>query len=41
MTKADGSTTDNSSGYTGKGVAVYPNGEQYDGDFVNGVYRFW
>ena len=26
-----------SKGYTGKGVAVYPNGDIYDGDFVDGV----
>jgi len=26
-------------GYTGKGVATYPNGDIYDGYFVNGVSK--
>jgi hypothetical protein len=37
LTKENGETTNNSQGYSGKGVAVYPNGEQYDGEFLNGV----
>lgn len=23
--------------YTGKGYAVYPNGDQYNGEYVNGI----
>ncbi len=30
-------TVNKSFGYTGKGVATYPNGDTYDGFFVNGV----
>ena len=30
-------TVNRSFGYTGKGVATYPNGDTYDGHFVNGV----
>jgi radial spoke head protein 1 len=26
-----------SAGYSGKGKAQYPNGDEYDGDFENGV----
>ena len=34
----EGQPTSNSSkGYTGRGLAIYPNAEQYDGDYVDGV----
>ena len=33
----DSETVNKSFGYTGKGVATYPNGDTYDGFFVNGV----
>ncbi len=32
-------TVNKSYGYTGKGVATYPNGDIYDGYFVNGVSK--
>lgn len=37
FTPEGGAATNSSKGYTGKGVAVYPNGETYDGDYVEGV----
>ena len=30
-------TVNKSYGYTGKGTATYPNGDIYDGEFVEGV----
>ncbi len=33
----DRETVNKSYGYTGKGVATYPNGDVYEGTFVNGV----
>lgn len=33
----DRETVNKSFGYTGKGVATYPNGDIYEGHFVNGV----
>ena len=27
-------------GFTGRGSATYPNGELYEGDYVEGVYHF-
>lgn len=34
----EGEPTKNSSrDYTGKGYAVYPNGDQYNGDYVDGI----
>jgi hypothetical protein len=32
-------TVTKSYGYTGKGVATYPNGDIYKGHFVNGVRK--
>jgi hypothetical protein len=32
-------TVNKSYGYTGKGVATYPNGDTYEGHFVNGVSK--
>lgn len=37
FTPEEGAVTNSSKGYTGRGVAVYPNGETYDGDYVEGV----
>jgi len=37
LTMEDGTTAKTSWGYSGKGNAVYSNGEIYDGDFVDGV----
>lgn len=37
LTMEDGTTSKTSWGYSGKGNAVYSNGEIYDGDFVDGV----
>jgi hypothetical protein len=31
-----GETMAFSAGFTGKGVATYPNGDVYDGEFLNG-----
>jgi hypothetical protein len=33
----DRETVNKSYGYSGKGVATYPNGDIYEGHFVNGV----
>lgn len=32
----NGETKTTSRGYTGKAIAQYPNGDVYDGDFVDG-----
>ena len=32
-----GAAGNSTKGYTGKGLATYPNGETYDGDYVEGV----
>lgn len=37
FTPEGGAASNSSKGYTGKGVAVYPNGETYDGDYLDGV----
>lgn len=37
FTPAGGQETNSNKDYTGKGKAVYPNGDSYDGEFVNGV----
>jgi hypothetical protein len=36
FTNAEGKTGNSSRDYTGQGLAVYPNGDQYHGDYVNG-----
>jgi hypothetical protein len=35
--RGDRETVNKSYGYSGKGVATYPNGDIYEGHFVNGV----
>ena len=46
LTLPDGTTRDYSEGYSGKAVATYENGDQYEGDFKDGsrhgegVYTF-
>lgn len=37
LTAEDGTVHKSSHGYTGKGNAVYSNGEIFEGDYVNGV----
>ena len=37
LTKENGETGKSSRDYTGKGTAVYGNGEIYEGNFENGV----
>lgn len=37
FTPEGGAPTNSSKDYTGKGLANYPNGEIYEGDYVNGV----
>jgi radial spoke head protein 1 len=37
LTTEKGESLTYSAGYTGKGTAVYPNADVYDGDFVEGV----
>lgn len=37
LTKENGETGKSSRDYTGKGTAVYGNGEIYEGEFVEGV----
>lgn len=37
LTTDKGETLTFSAGFTGKGVATYPNGDIYDGEFLNGV----
>ena len=36
FTNAEGKTGNSSRDYTGEGHAIYPNGDQYSGDYVNG-----
>lgn len=37
FTPAGGEASNSSKDFTGKGLANYPNGETYDGDYVAGV----
>jgi hypothetical protein len=37
ITLEDGTTQSSSRHYTGKATATYPNGEIYEGDFVEGI----
>lgn len=37
FTPAGGQDTNTNKDYTGRGKAVYPNGDIYDGEYVNGV----
>ena len=37
----DGVTQKTSKDFTGKGIATYPNGDVYDGTFVDGVSQFY
>jgi hypothetical protein len=37
LTTEKGEVLNYSAGFSGKGIAVYPNGDIYDGEFVDGV----
>ena len=37
FTPEGGAAGNSSKGYTGRGLANYPNGESYDGEYVEGV----
>ena len=37
FTPAGGEATNSSKGYNGKGLANYPNGETYEGEYADGV----